>query len=113
MSHRLLLVVVGCALSVACSSTTSANNTANVRFYIDAPLCSSVLPVELSIDHSVVAVDTFRVHVANPHDTSKVFVVTAGSHALSARYGTNLFLDKIVVLAPGQMVLDSLQFYCS
>ena len=74
--------------------------------------------VELSIDRSVVAVDTFRVNFATPHGTSKAFTVSPGTHVLGARvlgssFGSIVFPEKSVSLTPGQALIDSLPIYCS
>ena len=110
--QHLLTAAVITAFASGCASTTVTDG-ATVRFYLDAPLCSSVIPVELSIDRSVVAVDTFRVNLASPHGTSKPFTVSAGAHVLGARFGSYVFPEKSVLFTPGVAVIDSLPFYCS
>ncbi len=110
--ERLLTAALITAFAFACASATAIDG-ATVRFYLDAPLCSSVVPVELSIDRSVVAVDTFRVNFASPHGTSKPFTVSPGTHVLGARFGSYIFPEKSVLFTPGLAVIDSLPFYCS
>lgn len=96
----------------ACASTTSPRAT--VSFAIDAPLCSSVLPVEFSIDGQRVGTDTFRVAVSNAHTTSRAFSVSPGRHLLGAHV-INGFVwpDSSVAVSAGTAVYFSLPFYCS
>ncbi len=96
----------------ACSIVDPAPGAA-VDFLIDAPLCSSRIPVEFSIDGTVVGTDTFLVHLTPNHTRSRVFTATSGRHILHA--ATNLYAwpDKTVTLSDGQSVTDTLPFYCS
>jgi len=76
-----LLSVVALA---ACGNPATPDATAGVNFALVAPLCSSVLPIQLLVDGRVVATDTFRVAVTNPHLFSTTFAVSAGQHVLDA-----------------------------
>jgi hypothetical protein len=84
-----------------------------VDFLIDAPLCSSRIPVQFSIDSTIVGTDTFFVHLAPEHIRSRLFGAAPGRHTLHA--ATNLYAwpDKTVTIADGQSVTDTLPFYCS
>jgi hypothetical protein len=108
---------VGSAALVACGPFIDETPppSAAVFFAIDAPLCSSIIPVQLSIDHAVVAIDTFIVNVASPaHTQSRAFSVTPGTHLLSARTVAGyVWRDMQVTLSPGSAMTDSLPFYCS
>lgn len=87
---------------------------ARVVFVIDAPLCSSILPVEFAIDHLLVGADTFVVGLALPHTMSSEFTTTAGAHTLGARVvGGYMWPARGVTLAPGEVFADTLPFYCS
>ena len=96
----------------ACVHPTQA--LATVYFALDAPLCSSVIPVELSIDGAIVASDTFRVNLSVPHTTSRGFTTWAGRHVIGARttFGY-VWADTTVTLLTGQSLTRSLPFYCS
>ena len=111
---RAVLATLGLAIVVGCGSGRAVAPQATVYFQLDAPLCSSILPVQFSIDSVLVATDTFRVHLANEHTRSRGFETPAGSHTLSARVVTGyVFDDRHVTLAPGEAFTDSLPFYCS
>jgi hypothetical protein len=85
-----------------------------VYFALDAPLCSSVLPVQFSIDNALVGTDTFRVNLAPNHTTSAAFPTSAGSHTLGARVvGGYVWADTLVMLSAGAVLTKSLPFYCS
>lgn len=81
---------------------------------IDAPLCSSVLPVEFTIDDVTVGVDTFRVNYGPSHIKSRGFAVEPGVRTLGARV-TNGYVwpDTTVQLEAGTVFNDTLPFYCS
>jgi hypothetical protein len=114
MTTTRLVWVVAAAGVVACASATDVATPATVTFVIDAPLCSSVIPVQFSIDGHVVGIDTFRVALANPHTSSREFTTPAGSHTLSAQTVAGyVWPAKDVTLGAGQAVTDSLPFYCS
>jgi hypothetical protein len=99
-------LLAGCAEPVA--------PTATVFFAIDAPLCSSRIPVQFAVDGVQVGTDTFVVHLVPEHTMSRGFVTTAGPHTLSANVvGGFVWPDRAVTLAPGEIFTDSLPFYCS
>ena len=88
--------------------------TATVYFVIDAPLCSSRIPVEFSIDSALVGRDTFVVNLAPEHLTSRGFPVSVGVHVVGARVvGGAVWPDRSVALGAGAVFTDSLPFYCS
>ncbi len=106
-------VAVAIAFLAACG-TDPAAPPATVSFLLDAPLCSSSLPVQFSIDAVVVGTDTFRVHLPPDHVASAGFAVGAGTHTLGARViGGLVWPDTTVTLAPAQAFTRSLPFYCS
>jgi hypothetical protein len=87
---------------------------ATVFYAIDAPLCSSRIPVQFSIDSALVGTDTFAVNISPQHTTSRGFATTAGSHTLGARVvGGLVWPDRAVTLTAGEAFTDSLPFYCS
>lgn len=99
---------------VACGGESAVAPSASVRFVIDAPLCSSILPVQFSIDNVLVGTDTFRVAVTSVHLTSRAFTVAPGAHTLGARVPAGYtWTDKTVMFAVGDALSDSLPFYCS
>jgi hypothetical protein len=99
---------------VACHSSAILEQPATVNFVLVAPGCSSVLPVEFSLDNRLVGVDTFRVAVAAPRTVSRAFEVSPGQHVLGAQVvGGYVWASRVVVIAPGTAVSDSLPFYCS
>ena len=113
MTQRIALGICAAGL-VACASTTPVGPSATVAFVIDAPLCSSVIPVQFSIDGHLVGVDTFRVAVLSPHTSSRTFAVPPGEHTLNAQTMAGyLWPGKTVTLSAGQALVDSLPFYCS
>jgi hypothetical protein len=105
---------IGSATLVACSGVGSVEPQPTVRFVLDGPLCSSVVPVQFSIDALRVGTDTFFVHLAPEHTTSRSYVTSAGQHVIGARtlWGY-VWPDKQVTLSPGEVFADSLPFYCS
>jgi hypothetical protein len=109
------LLASGMLALIACHGGNPAAPAAAVTFELDAPLCSSVIPVELSIDGALVATDTFRVHLGNAHTVTRAFSVSAGSHLLGARTvgGWYVWPDTSVTLGAGQSFTRSLGFYCS
>lgn len=114
MTTSRLVWIAAMAGIVACASATGVATPATVTFVLDAPLCSSVIPVQFSIDGHLVGVDTFRVAVASPHTSSRPFTAPAGAHTLTAQTVAGyVWPAKGVTLAAGQAVTDSLPFYCS
>jgi hypothetical protein len=110
---RALIGFIGFMLVAACRNAESVAEPATVYFYIDAPLCSSVIPVQFLVDSALVGSDTFRVHLGGEHLTSRGFTTRAGAHRLSARTGFYTWPEKRVTLGPGEAFTDSLPFYCS
>jgi len=98
-----------------CAGSTSIDPRSTVFFKLDAPLCSSVIPVQFHIDDALVGQDTFVVHLANEHTKSRGFVTTAGRHKLGGGiFGSqNGWFDTTVTLRAGETFTDTLHFYCS
>lgn len=105
--------IAGAALAAACGSDPISPN-ATVRFVLDAPFCSSRLPVQFFIDAQLVATDTFAVNFGPAHTVSALFSTKSGVHSIGARV-VNGFIwpDKTITLTPGQAFNDTLPFYCS
>src|SRR5471032_34233 len=87
-SRRLFSVMMMGAgvAAVACSdygTTLPALAPPAVYFVLNAPLCSSRIPMQFSIDGTVVGIDTFVVNLTPSHTTSHAYVTTAGTHVLS------------------------------
>jgi hypothetical protein len=117
-SKRVLLLATACLwigspLLFGCDSNPAAPRT-TVVFILDAPLCSSMLPMEFSIDSVLVGSDTFRVRLP-PNDTiSPSFRTTPGSHSLGAHVINGLIWpDTAVTLTEGESFSLLLPFYCS
>jgi hypothetical protein len=112
---RLLSLTILLAAIAACGAQRLTVPGPSVSFTLNAPLCSSIVPIQLSIDSTLVATDTFVVHIAGrEHTTSRAFPTTVGRHTLSARIvGGFVWPDTIVTLAPGGSFTDSLPMYCS
>jgi hypothetical protein len=104
------LLCMGVGLLGVCSTPKSVAPQAAVCFLIDAPLCSSIMPVQFSIDNVQVATDTFVVGIAG----SRAFVTSLGTHTLSARTVSGyVWPEKQVTVVSGDVVTDSLPFHCS
>jgi hypothetical protein len=105
------------AILAACGGANPAAPPATVYFVLDAPLCSSVVPVAFLIDNVPVGTDTFVVHIAGrEHSMSRGFTTAAGSHTLSARMTDAAgfkWPDTSVTLDAGTAFTDSLPMYCS
>jgi hypothetical protein len=98
----------------ACRDSVPTAPQSTVYFALDAPLCSSVLPVQFSIDSALVGTDTFRVNLAPNHTTSAAFTTSAGIHVLGARVvGGYVWADTVVSLGAGAVLTKTLPFYCS
>lgn len=97
----------------ACTTIIESVPTATVDFLIDAPLCSSRIPVAFLIDSTIVGTDTFLVHLGTEHTRSRTFITSPGPHTLYARFNTYVWPEKTLTLAAGQSVTDTLPFYCS
>src|SRR4051812_41669119 len=117
--RRLFGIAIAVA-ALACGTTYGTDQygppipPTTVAFALDAPLCSSILRVQLSIDKAIVATDTF-VTYGNPKDTvSRRFSVQAGAHSLSANViGGFVWPEKVVTVHAGEAYVDTLPFYCS
>lgn len=110
-----LLCMLPLALVVGACHHTTQPAAATVFFSLDAPFCSFVLPVQLSVDGVAVA-DTFRVNVAPPARTvSRGVATSAGTHTLGALAGPPglVWPDTTVTLAAGETFTRVLPFYCS
>jgi hypothetical protein len=100
-------------LAAGCTSTSPRDDAA-VRFELDAPLCSSQLPVEFRIDGLLTGTDTFRIHLPPDHLRSRAFSVSPGPHRLSANVvGGMAWPDTVVELDAGERLTRVLPFYCS
>ena len=87
-----------------------------VDFLIDAPLCSSTIPVSLWVDGLQVGVDTFVVHYGPPHERTRAFETSVGTHKLAVKHYPNGVLiqeDSTVALKAGQIYTFTVGFYCS
>lgn len=101
-------------LPAACDDGSGTGPPATVVFAMDAPLCGTILPVELRIDLVLVQTDTFRINLAPEHEVSRGFPVPAGDHRLGARVpGGLVWPDTVVTLRAGEVLTRSLPFYCS
>jgi hypothetical protein len=106
------LIPLGLTLLFACATEESV--AATVYFAIDAPLCSSTIPVQFFIDSTMVGTDTFVVSLSPEHTRSRGFAITPGPHALGAQVVAGyVWPDTVVNLAAGEIFTDSLPFYCS
>ena len=104
---------LGCLLLVSCGGTEPILQESTVFFRLNAPLCSMALPVRLSIDGSVVGIDTFRVNLPDPHLTTRGFPTSAGRHVLGAFAFAGVWPDTTVTLRAGIAMTDTLSAYCS
>ena len=105
----------GIAAAIACGGNGTSTPQAAVYFVLDAPLCSSVVPMRFSIDNTVVGLDTFRVNLAPNHTTSHAFFTTPGMHVVSG-VGVNggfVFPARSVSLTDGASFMDTLSTSCS
>ena len=98
-----------------CSPAVAPARSATVYFLLDAPLCSSIVPVFFAMDGYAVGADTFRVNLPNPHVKSAAFTTSAGYHVLSANSPPVPGLRKstTVNLEAGTVFADTLPLYCS
>lgn len=111
--HRLWSTIASVAL-VAFGCTNSVAPGASITFVLDAPLCSSVLPIQFLIDSALVGTDTFRIRVPGEHTRSRAFGASTGRHVVSARLLSGLvWPDTTVTLLSGQAATVSLPLYCS
>jgi hypothetical protein len=117
-SHRWLLgAVAGLGLCAGVLSACKEDPLApggTVVFVLDAPLCSSALPVEFLIDSVLAGSDTFRIHLPPDDTISPTFRVGTGSHILGARVVSGyVWPDTAVTITPGEAFTLRLPFYCS
>ena len=118
VTSRCLAVLLILISFAACRANSTAPATATVYFVLDAPLCSSIIPVQFTVDNIAVGTDTFRVRVARERPTSAAFTANAGTHMLGATVTGGpitgyTWPNVLVTLAAGAVKLDSLSFYCS
>lgn len=114
MTRLLYAFVCPVLLAYAACTDPLTPTTSTIYFELDAPLCSSLLPMEFKIDDALVGVDTFRVNYGPNHTKSRAFSVSPGSHKLGARVADGyVWPDTIVQLNAGAAFTDSLPFYCS
>jgi hypothetical protein len=100
-------VLLGCADDPLAQQTT-------VAFALDAPLCSSVIPVQFYIDSALVGSDTFRIQFGQPPTTSPAFPTTAGTHTLGASVINGyVWPDTTLAIAPGEAFALLLPLDCS
>ena len=109
------LVAVALTVTVACSKGTEPPPPATVYFELDAPLCSSQIPVMLFIDGALVGKDTFRVHLAPDHTKTRGFRTPAGTHELRAQMDPSgsPWPAATVDLEAGEAFTQTLPLYCS
>ena len=115
---RALSVALCLAMHLAltgCYPSDATNPSATVYFLLDAPLCSSVIPVRFNIDGVTVGTDTFLVGLPSPHVKSRGFLTNPGQHLLKADMlpGTVVWPAKSVRLEAGFAFTDTLPAYCS
>ena len=110
---RRLIGALAVATVFACASGDPTIPPTTIAFALDAPLCSSMLQVQLSIDKAIVATDTFTTYGVK--DTiSRKFSVLAGLHTVSANViGGYVWPEKAVTVPAGGAYVDTLPFYCS
>ena len=117
---RRLFGIVSAVAGLACGAYTIDPPVppTTVSFLLAAPLCSSILHVQLSIDKAIVATDTFVTITGIKDTTSKQFAVLAGQHSVSANVISGLgsgfvWPEKMVAVPAGTAYVDTLPFYCS
>jgi hypothetical protein len=101
--------------NLACRGAETVLPPGTVFFHLEAPLCSSIVPAEFFIDKMPVGTDTFYVAVGtHDHTTSPGFATGTGRHTLGARVVDGyVWPDRAVAVAQGEIVVDTLHFYCS
>ncbi len=109
----MLLLTLALA-GLGCAGQDAAGPTTGVRFVLDAPLCSSIIPVDFFLDGAALGSDTFRVQLQPEHLVSRRFDVPPGSHTVGAQVpGGFVWPDTLVTLPAGAVFEDTLPFYCS
>jgi hypothetical protein len=114
-THTAVLVAAAILFgsTTACGVVDPAVNP-SVAFKLDAPLCSSILPMQFLVDNVQVGLDTFRVHLNPEHTASRPFSITPGQHTVGARVVNGfVWADTTMSLSDGQAVVRTLPFYCS
>lgn len=99
---------------LSCSPSTAPLEPPTVDFLLDLQLCSSIIPVQFTIDGNLVGSDTFRIGLVNPHVRSPAYATTPGAHALGVQ-ATNFggWGMKTVYLDAGRAYTDTLGGSCS
>jgi hypothetical protein len=106
--------VVSMTIAVVACSADTVMPQATVHFVLVAPLCSSRVAVQFSIDSVQVGTDTFVVNLTPAHTTSAGFGTSGGVHTLGARVVNGyVWPDRSVTVTSGESFLDSLPYYCS
>src|SRR6185503_11869174 len=95
---RALVIVTAFACGTRATELHPPIQPTTIAFALDAPLCSSMLQVQLSIDKALVATDTFTTYGVK--DTiSRKFNVVAGQHIVSANViGGYVWPEKLVTV---------------
>lgn len=109
---RPALLLGGLGWVTACAGETLTAPAATAVFTIVAPLCSGKMPATFYIDHVFVGADTFRVNLTPQHLSSRPFELSVGRHVLSAQVIRSV-PDVVVDARAGEVVTDSISFYCS
>ena len=109
---RAALLLGGLGWVTACAGETPTAPAATAIFTIVAPLCSGTMPATFYIDHVFVGADTFRVNLTPQHLSSRPFELSVGRHVLSAQVIRSV-PDVVVDARAGEVVTDSISFYCS
>lgn len=106
-------VAAAVGAGAACDATTPAPE-GRVRYVLDAPLCSSVLPVQFFIDSVLAGTDTFVVGILPEDTASRAYRTTPGTHRLGAQVVAGfVWPDTVVNLLEGEETTYLLPFYCS
>lgn len=109
-----LVSVIVLVTVLSCSHPTAPLAPPTVDFLLDLKLCSSIIPVQFTIDGNLVGSDTFRIGLVNPHVRSRAYATTLGAHALGVQ-ATNFggWGMKTVYLDAGMAYTDTLGGSCS
>lgn len=114
---RRVSLFIAALTAISCGLFDPAPKPTTVQFVLDAPLCSSIIPVRLSIDKAIVAIDTFYTLGVRREESAR-FPVSPGPHGLSAQVITSIgtgfvWPETLVTVQAGQAYRHSLPFYCS
>ena len=109
-----LVSVIVLVTILSCSQSTAPVVPPTVDFLLNLHLCSSIIPVQFTIDGNVVGTDTFRIGLLNPHVRSPLYATTRGVHVLDVQ-ATNFgsWGSKTVYLTAGTAYTDTLGGSCS